>query len=248
VGALQALGLAGAGLVAGAVNAVAGSGSLITFPALLALGYPPVVANVSNTVGLLPGSLSGVAGYRPELAGQGRRLARLAPLAVAGGLGGAALLLRFQGSFQAVVPGLVLAAVAMVVAQPALARLTAGRRAGPTAGGPVLGLAVAATAVYGGYLGAAQGVLLVGVLGLGLGDGLQRLNALKNALVSLVNGVAALVFAALAPVAWRPALVLAGSSALGGTVGARLGRRVPPAVLRALIAAAGLAAAVKLLA
>jgi len=237
----------GAGLLAGAINTVVGSGSLVTFPTLVALGYPPLVANVTNTIGLVPGSLSGAFGYRQELGGQRERIVSLGLWAVVGGLGGAAALLAAPGSFQTVVPWLVLVAVAMVVAQPRLARRLAARGPRPVAGGTLLRLGVLATAVYGGYFGAAQGVLLIGLLGLSLEDRLQRLNALKNVLVGLVNGVAAVYFIARGRPAWTAAVILAVASTAGGQLGARLGRRLPDTVLRAVIAVAGVAVAIKLL-
>ncbi|MGH9078014.1 MAG: sulfite exporter TauE/SafE family protein, partial [Acidimicrobiales bacterium] len=236
------------GLVAGAVNTVVGSGSLLTFPVLLSLGFSPLVANVSNTVGLVPGAASGAVGYRRELAGQRSRAARLGTWAAAGGLGGSVLLLVYPTSFQVVVPYLVLVAVALVVAQPWLGRhLPAG--GGPAGtGGWWLRLGIGLTGVYGGYFGAAQGVLLIGLLALGLSDDLQRLNGLKNVLALAINGVAAALFLVAAPVAWLPALTIAGSSVVGGQVGAQLGRRIPDPLLRAVIVAAGTGVAVKLLA
>ena len=241
--------VAGAGLAAGGINTIVGSGSLITFPTLVALGYSPLVANVSNTVGLVPGSLSGAYGYRRELEGQGGRALRLGIFSLAGGVLGAVLLLAAPGSFQTVVPYLVLAAVATVVVQPRLSGRLAERGTAPRdSGGVLLRAGVLATAVYGGYFGAAQGVILIGMLGIGLSDGLQRVNALKNVLAALVNGAAAVVFIIDAPVRWGPALVLAAAAVVGGQLGARVGRRLPASVLRVVIVVAGLAVAAKLLA
>ena len=245
--------VAGAGLLAGAVNAIVGSGSLVTFPTLVALGYSPLVANVSNTVGLVPGSLSAAFGYRREMEGQAERVWRLGGFAVAGGLLGGILLLEAPGSFRTIVPYLVLVAVGMVLAQPRLSLALARRHEArgsvrPYAGGPGLRAGVFSTAVYGGYFGAAQGVILIGLLGIGLDDDLQRANALKNVLAAMVNGVAAVLFIADAPVRWVPALILAGASTVGGQVGARVGRRMPSSVLRAVIVVAGTAVAIKLLA
>ena len=248
----HALAIAGAGLVAGGINTIVGSGSLITFPTLVALGYPPLVANVTNTVGLVPGSLSGAVGYRRELVGQGARIVRLGVFAAAGGLTGGILLLQLPGSFEQVVPYLVLLAVGLVIVQPRLAQRLARRAAereqerGET-GGPVLRAGVFGTAVYGGYFGAAQGVLLIALLGIGLDDDLQRANALKNVLAALVNGVAAVLFMAAAPVRWGPAAIMAVASTVGGQLGAGVGRRLPGPVLRAVIVVAGTAVAVKLL-
>ena len=240
------LAVAGAGLFAGTINTIVGSGSLLTFPVLVALGYSPLVANVSNTVGLVPGSASGVHGYRAELEGQRARIRVLGVFAFAGGLAGAVLLLVFPASFQAVVPWLVLLAVALVVVQPALSRRLASS-SGAAGGRPWLRAGIALTGIYGGYFGAAQGVLFIGLLGLGLHDRLQRLNALKNVLAFMVNGIAAVLFLIAAPVAWQPALIIAGSSMAGGQLGARLGRRLPAPILRVVIVVAGLFVAGRLL-
>jgi uncharacterized membrane protein YfcA len=244
---LEALALVGAGLVAGTVNTIVGSGSLITFPTLLAFGFAPVVANVSNTVGLVPGTLSGVVAYRTELRGQRRRLLALAGASVAGGAGGAALLLALPGSvFRHVVPGLILLACVLVALQPRLsARLSTRRR--HAHGGPALFGSVFATGVYGGYFGAAQGVILMSLLGIFLEDGLQRLNAAKNVLALVVNGVAALVFVAATHVSWSAAGLLALGSVAGGQVGGALGRRIPAPLLRVVIIVVGVVAAVALL-
>lgn len=238
----------GAGLVAGFVNAVVGSGSLLTFPVLLAAGYPPVVANVSNTVGMVFGSVSGVVGYRRELAGQRDRVIALALPAGLGALTGALLLLVLPASvFHRVVPVLVIFAVALVIAQPRLSRLLAAHREHRYSAW-ALRVAVFLTAIYGGYFGAAQGVILVGVMGLLLNDDLQRINALKNVLAAIVNGLSAVVFVLFAHIAWVPALLLGASSLVGGQLGAAMGRRLPPNVLRAVIAVGGVAAVIKLLA
>jgi uncharacterized protein len=242
------LAVAGAGVLAGGINAIVGSGSLITFPTLVALGLPPLVANVSNTVGLAPGSISGAVGYRRELAGQRGRTIRLGIFSVLGGLAGGILLLAVPHSFQDVVPWLVLLAVAMVIVQPRLSGWLARRGRHPGAdGGWALRGGIFATGIYGGYFGAAQGVLLIGLLGLGVDDDLQRLNGLKNVLAALVNGVAAVLFIFDAPVRWGPALILAGGSIAGGQLGARVGRRLPANVLRGVIVVGGVAVAVKLL-
>lgn len=242
------LAVAGAGLVAGAINTIVGSGSLLTFPVLVGLGFPPLVANVSNTVGLVPGAASGAFGYRAELRGQARRIVSLGAYAVAGGLLGSLLLLAFPTSFQAVVPWLVLLAVALVVFQPRLARHLGAASQQASAGSWWLRAGIGLTGVYGGYFGAAQGVLLVGLLSLGLADDLQRLNGLKNVLAGTINGVAAVIFIVAAPVAWVPAALIAGSSIVGGQIGARIGRRLPAPVLRAVIIVAGTAVAINLLA
>ena len=237
-----------AGLAAGTVNTVVGSGSLITFPTLLAVGYPAVVANVSNNVGLVPGSMSGAIGYRRELAGQRDRLVKLGAASIAGGLTGAILLLALPGSvFERVVPALILLACVLVALQPWLSRLLAERRSHHAHGGPALWCAVFFTGVYGGYFGAAQGVILIALLAIFINDDLQRLNGAKNVLAMLVNGVAAVVFILAAHVAWGAAGLIAAGSIIGGQVGAKVGRRLPPQLLRGVIVIVGLVVSVKLL-
>jgi uncharacterized membrane protein YfcA len=237
-----------AGLAAGTVNTIVGSGSLITFPTLLALGYAPVVANVTNTVGLVPGSLSGAIGYRRELAGQGARVLRLGIASALGGISGAVLLLVLPASsFERVVPFLILGAVALIALQPRLQRaMAANRRHGGDRGLPLF-VTVYSTGVYGGYFGAAQGVILIALLGIFVGEGLQRLNAVKNVLAFLVNAVAAVLFAIVAPVAWPAAALLALGAIAGGQLGASVGRRLPPSALRAVIIVVGTVVGVKLL-
>jgi uncharacterized membrane protein YfcA len=241
---LAALAIVGVGLAAGTINTIVGSGSLLTFPTLLALGYAPVVANVSNTVGLVTGSISGAVGYRRELEGQASRIRVLSLASVTGGLTGGALLLALPASvFENVVPALILLACLLVALQP---RLAARDRPAQAAGGPWLFAAVFATGVYGGYFGAAQGVILIALLGIFIDDGMQRLNALKNVLAALVNGVAALLFIAFADVDWAVAGFLAAGAVCGGQLGARLGRRIPAGWLRAVIVVVGVAVAVRL--
>jgi uncharacterized membrane protein YfcA len=249
----QDLGVFGAGIVAGLVNTVVGSGSLVTFPTLVAFGYSPLIANVSNTVGLVPGSASGAFGYRRELRGQGALVRRLATASAMGGAVGAVLLLALPGSaFEKVVPFLVLLACALVVLQPKLTAIVAARRAsrepGRRPGGVVLDVAVFATAVYGGYFGAAQGVILIALLGILIDDELQRLNAVKNVLAGTVNATAAVIFVAFSHIAWLPAALLAVGATIGGQLGAHVGRRIPPRALRALILVVGIAVAIKLFA
>jgi uncharacterized protein len=246
-----ALAILGAGLVAGAVNTIVGSGSLITFPTLLAVGYPATLANVSNTVGLVPGAISGAIGYRRELAGQGPRIRALAVASLSGGLTGAVLLLVLPAKvFSSVVPLLILVACVLVALQPRLARMIAERAEGgrrPAHGGGLLLAAIFVTAIYGGYFGAAQSVIVIALLGIFLEDSLQRLNALKNVLAALTHGVAALVFMAVADVAWGVAILLAISSGVGGQIGATVGRRIPARPLRFLIMLVGTAVALRLL-
>jgi hypothetical protein len=262
---LQALAIFAAGLAAGTIHAVVGSGTLITFPTLLAFGYPPVLANVSNNVGLVPGVASGVHGYRAELAGQRRRVLRLGSASLCGGLLGAILLLVLPtGAFKAIVPVLIGIALVMVVFQPRLARWVAARqraravaRGGPSpvsqeegvqVGGPVLWVLVFLSGVYGGYFGAAQGVLLIGLMGVAFTDTMLRINAVKNVLAGLVNGIAAVVFIIATHIDWGAAGLIACGAILGGQVGARIGRKLPPWGLRVVIVCVGVAALVKLLA
>ncbi|MFG2650595.1 sulfite exporter TauE/SafE family protein [Streptomyces sp. NPDC048436] len=243
---LETVAIAAAAVAAGGINAVVGSGTLITFPTLLAFGYPPVLANVSNTIGLVPGVLSAAYGYRAELKGQLPRLLKLGLASLLGGIIGAVLLLTLPAdAFQSAVPVLILVACVLVVLQPRLQKwLTRRDGGGRTDGGVSLWAGVLGTGVYGGYFGAAQGVLLMGLFGTFLRDDLQRLNAVKNVLASIVNGVAAVVFIAVSTVDWTVAGVIAAGSTLGGLLGARVGRRLSPAVLRGLIVVIGVTAAV----
>jgi uncharacterized protein len=313
---LQALAIFAAGLAAGTINTVVGSGTLITFPVLLAFGYPPVLANVSNNVGLVPGGVSGALGYRAELAGQRRRMLRLGSASLCGGLTGAILLLVLPaGAFKEIVPALIGIALVMVVFQPRLAAWVAARQraraaaqdgdaggadaagvadvpggpavngaegvaSGPAVasvtsgpgggtavragtvgavrpvrqdaalqvGGPVLWVLVFLSGVYGGYFGAAQGVLLLGLMGVAFADSMQRINAVKNVLAALVNGIAAVVFIIVTHIDWGAAGLIAAGAILGGQLGARVGRKLPPWGLRVLIICVGVAALVKLLA
>ncbi len=242
-----------AGLAAGAINTIVGSGSLITFPTLLFLGYAPLVANVSNTLGLVPGVLSGVVGYRRELAGQ---RPRAIPLLIAGGLGGltgaVVLLVLPESAFNRIVPILILLACALMAVQPRLTAWIAERRARGDAtpahdGGPLLLAGVYATGIYGGYFGAGQGIILIALLAILIADDLQRLNGLKNAIAVTINAVAAVLFIALAPVAWEAVLLIAIGSIVGGQIGATVGRRMSPIVLRTTVIAIGLIVAIRLL-
>jgi uncharacterized membrane protein YfcA len=248
VSLLECVAVLCAGVFAGAINTIVGSGTLVTFPVLLAVGYAPVTANVTNTLGLVPGSISGAIGYRRELAGQRRRIVVLGSASLLGGIAGAVLLLSLPSeAFETIVPVLIGLALVAVVAQPRLALMLAARREEVRPhGGPWLWGAVFGTGIYGGYFGAAQGVLLLALTGIAIPEDLQRLNALKNVLAALVNGVAAVVFLFFAAVAWLPALLLAVGSAAGGQVGAKIGRRLSPAVLRGVIVVVGTAAIVQL--
>jgi uncharacterized protein len=241
-----------AGMAAGTINTVVGSGTLITFPTLLAFGVSPVTANVSNTVGLVPGSLSGSWGYRRELEGQRPRLLRLAAASLLGGIAGAVLLLALpSGAFDAIVPALIAVGVVLVLLGPRIQKgvlQRAERRGGlPETGAGWVWPAVAGAGVYGGYFGAAQGVLLMAILGIGIDDTMQRHNATKNVLALLVNAVAAVVFVLVAHVDWRVAVLIAVGSVVGGQIGATVGRRLPPPVLRGVIAVVGVVAIVAFL-
>ena len=251
----EALAIFAAAVAAGGINAVVGSGSLITFPTLLAFGFPAVIANVSNNVGLVFGNITGSVGYRSELAGQRAVLLRLAVASMAGSLAGAILLLSLPASaFTLIVPVLILLSCALVIVQPRLHAWLArrrnangqgadGERSGP---GPVLPAGIALAGAYGGYFGAAQGVLVIGLLGSFLHADLQRANAGKNVLVAAVNGTAAVVFIFFAHVNWVVAALIAVGSAAGGVLGARVGRKLPPLALRIIIVVIGLVAVSKL--
>lgn len=246
---LHAVAIFGAGIVAGTINTVVGSGTLFTFPILLAFGYAPVVANVSNTVGLVPGSVSGALGYRRELAGQTRRGLPLAIASAMGAVVGSVLLLTLPASaFKTIVPGFIMVALVLILLQPRLSRaIRARRREGTEHAGAPATIAVFASGVYGGYFGAAQGILLLAILGVALDDDLQRINALKVVLAGLVNLIAGVIFVFVANVAWLPALLIAVGSTVGGVIGARGGRRLPPWALRAVIIVVGIVAIVRLL-
>jgi uncharacterized protein len=240
----QALAILAAGLIAGGVNAVVGSGSLVTFPTLLGLGYPPVLANVSNTVGLAPGSLSAVVAYRRELAGQERRLLRLGPLSMVGGIiGGSLLLVLSHQVFKAAVPVLVGVAALLMAVQPSLSRRLDRRGARSAHGTVPLLVGVFLTGVYGGYFGAAQGVILIALLATFVDDDLQRLNATKNFLALIANLVSGLLFVAVTHVDWAVAGLIAAGSVVGGQIGGRYGRRLPAAALRGVVVVVGLGVA-----
>jgi hypothetical protein len=245
--------LALAGAAAGAINAVAGGGSLVTFPALLALGYPPVSANVINTVAALPGYVGGVWGYRRELSGQLRRVLVLGAVTVVGAIVGSALLLIGpESTFTAVVPWLVLGSTLLLAAQPGIARLTAARSGGVSMGAPIEPSAPAeerlrwsslgqlGVATYGGYFNAGLGIMMLGVLGVALDDRLPRLNALKSVLSAVASAVSLVFFGIFATVAWPAALVMAFAGLFGGWFGATLGRRIPAELLRRCVVIFGL--------
>lgn len=243
-----ALLLLGAGLLAGLTGSVAGLASLVSYPALLAAGLPPVAANVTNTVALVFNGAGAAAGSRPELTGQGRRVLRFALVSALGGaLGGALVLTAPPEAFARVVPLLVGAASLTVLLRPRPAPAGAGGH--PDGGlGPRLGAAAAvfAIGVYGGYFGAAAGVLMLALLLSLLDETLARVNAVKNAVMVAPNAVAAIAFAVFGPVHWGAVLPLAVGFFVGGRIGPAVVRRLPTKPLRVGIGAAGLALAVKL--
>lgn len=232
----------------GVVNAIAGGGSLISFSALLAVGYSPVTANVTNTVGVLTGYLGGAIGYGPELRGQGRRVGRLALTSAIGALAGAVLLITAPAAvFEVAAPVLILISCALLAAQPRLTRLLAARGIGGDRSA-TLHVGQFAAALYGGYFAAGFGVLLLAVLGLLLpGEGLQRLNALKGVLALIIGAVAAATFAVVGPVAWSAAGLMAAGSYVGGHAGVSAARRLPATGLRWGIVILGTAVALVLL-
>jgi uncharacterized protein len=234
-----------AGFLAGAINAAAGGGSLVTFPALIAVGYPPLLANVTNNIAVVPGYVTGAWGYHERLRGQSRRIVPLAAVSALGSIIGVGLLLASsQGVFEDIVPFLVLAACALLAGRPAFGRWL-GKRAGARERPSAVSLVgQALAAVYGGYFGAALGVAVLALLGLFFDDELQRLNALKALLQLVIGVVAALAFALLTPVAWGAAAIVGLASLVGGVVGARLAQRVSDRVLRGVIVAYGVAAAI----
>ena len=240
-----------AGLAAGTINTVVGSGTLITFPTLLAFGIPPVTANVSNSIGLVPGSVSGAIGYRRELAGQRARLIRLASASAIGSAAGAVLLLTLPSdAFELIVPALILLGCALVLLGPRISAWVARRHTAggvPTHGARWVWPLIFGTGVYGGYFGAAQGVLLMAVLGIGIDDTLQRLNGTKNVLAAIANGVSGLIFIVVADVDWQVVALIATGAVIGGQIGASWGRRLPTTALRVFIVVVGIAALVSFL-
>ena len=259
--------LAAAALVAGAVNAVAGGGSLISFPALLAVGYPALTANVTNSVALTPGYFGGTLGYRHELTGQrGRILALGATSAVGAVVGAALLLVSSQALFERIVPWLIFLACALLAAQPYLARLVRDRRADPNGASdpdgasdssgragadghtPALFAAQFLAAAYGAYFGAGVGIMMLAILGIFLADNLQRLNALKGLLSFLISVIAAISFLLFADVSLLAVAVMAAAALLGGQLGVLLARRLNDQALRWLVIAFGVAVGLRLLA
>lgn len=244
---LEVIAIVVAGIAAGTINAIVGSGTLVTFPTLLFFGYPPLTANISNTIGLVAGGASGAWAYRPEMVGGSATLRRLAPLSLIGSVVGATVLLVLPpAAFEAIVPVLVAVSLVLVVAGPRI-NARAARHEVDHSGLP-LQAGVFAAGVYGGYFGAAQGVLLVGLFSALTSEPLQRLTGYKNVLSTIVNLVAAVVFLLVARdhVDWMATALIAVGATAGGLIGARIGRRLPAAALRALIVTVGLAAIAKM--
>lgn len=240
-----------AAVAAGAMNALAGGGTLITFPTLVALGLPPVAANVTNTLAVAPGALGGMLAQRRQLAGQGRRLARLTPAALLGGLAGGWLLLHTdEALFRRLVPWLILGAAAVLAVQeplravllrrlpvPSPASAREGQRGDHSEG--LATVSVFAASIYGGYFGAGLGVILLAALGLVLHDSLNRLNATKQAIGFLANFAAAILFGLDGPVHWPAALVMAIGAIAGGTIGGHMAGRVRASTLRLVVVTIG---------
>lgn len=249
----EALAVLLAGVFAGTINTIVGSGTLVTFPTLLFLGYPPLTANVSNNIGLVAGGVTGSWGYRHELTGQSQTLRRMMPLSFVGSVIGASLLLVLPAdAFKAIVPVLIAIALVLVLAGPRLQRMGAerhGEGARPAWYPWAIGVGVLVAGMYGGYFGAAQGVLLMGIFSALSSEPLQRLNGYKNVLSLIVNFVAAVMFLVFAHdhIDWLIVVLIGVGSLLGGILGARIGRRIPPTVLRGLIVVIGVVAIIKLI-
>jgi hypothetical protein len=236
------------GVGAGFFNGVAGGGSLISFPLLLALGYPALTANVTNTVGIWPGYAGGAAGFRQEISGQRDRLIQLTPVAVAGGIAGAILLLTTSSAvFRSLAPWLVLGASILFAAQPLLRKALGGSDHAPRTRPVLLTAGTFLASIYGGYFGAGLGVMLLAILGLALPDSIVRTSGLRTALSILVNGTAAVVFLIHGGLAWDAVGLLAAGSLVGGWFGARVAISIPATALRIVVVAVGLATVVKLL-
>ena len=250
---IESIAIFAAGVWAGGINVIVGSGSLVTFPTLLLFGYPPLTANVSNNIGMVAGGVSGIYGYRRELRPNRSILVRLAPASVAGALAGAILLLVLPAeAFMTIVPVLIAIGLLMVIIGPSIQRRTAAaHHEGSTSALSriLLTIGIFAIGMYGGYFGAAQGILFVGLMGMILSDGIQRITAIKNVLATVVNFVAALTFMAVAThhIDWSLVALISGGAFVGGYLGAQFGRRLSPSVLRVVIVVIGLVALVKIL-
>ncbi|WP_046470920.1 sulfite exporter TauE/SafE family protein [Allosalinactinospora lopnorensis] len=244
----DALAILLAGIGAGGINAIVGSGTLLTFPVLLALGYPPVLASISNSIGLAPGALTGAIGYRRELKGQRSRLIRFGSMAFAGALTGGALLLNLpEGVFESVVPVLIAMSCVLIMLQPRITAWARKRRPARLNGGVLLPFGIYGAGVYGGYFAAAQGIVLISMMGAAMDEELHRINALKNVLAFVVNATAAAFYIIFASPIWPVVGLIAAGSVLGGYFGAWFGRKLTPFVLRIVIVAVGLTAAAQLL-
>lgn len=241
----DALLLAAAGFAAGSINAVAGGGSLVSFPALVATGLSPLAANVTNTVAIWPGYLGSVTAYREEVRQQRSRAVALGLTAIAGGaVGSAVLLLAPDAVFESIVPVLILLGCALLALQPKVAaRVAASSAAGGRSRGADLHVAVFLASVYGAYFGGGLGVILLAVLGIFVADHIQRTNALKAVLSLVVNTVALIVFALVAPVSWAAVAVVAPASLLGGYLGAGVARRLGATALRWVVIVFGVVVA-----
>jgi uncharacterized protein len=236
------------GVGAGIFNGVAGGGSLISFPLLLAIGYPALTANITNTVGIWPGYLASAAGFRREIGDQRSRLLRLTPVSLAGGIAGAVLLLTTsEATFADVVPWLVLGAAALFAVQPVLRRALDRGSVHPRTRPVLLVVGVFAASVYGGYFGAAMGVMFLAVLGLALPVSIAHTSGLRAVLSMIVNGIAAVVFLIHGGLAWEAAGWLALGSLIGGFAGARLALALPAPALRVVVIVVGVGTAIKLL-
>lgn len=248
--AMESLVVVGAGIAAGLINAVAGAGTIVTFPVLVALGYPPVIANVSNTVGLIPASITGALGYRHEVTGHWRSVGYMAIMSLIGGAVGAALLIFLPAeAFSFIIPYLLILAAVLAAAQPAVARFVR-RHAGesplqatlPLTAGLLIG--VFGTGIYGGYFGAAQGVILLALLGILWSTNLNRANGAKNVLAGMANVISAVVFLFSGLIDWYVVLLVGIGAAIGGWIGSKIGRRLPATVLRAILVIIALTASV----
>lgn len=240
-----------AGLGAGTINAVVGSGTLITFPALVAFGVPPQAATMSNALGLIPGNIASSFGYREDLRGSGDKLKRWIPASMAGSLMGAALLVILpEKSFELIVPVLIVLALVMVVIQPRLQKYLKARQSNAVTHSTIAVYCVLFfTAIYGGYFAAAQGIILIGLLGIVLDEPLQTINGYKNVLVLFVNLVSATAYTVIGfnKISWMAVVLVAAGSLVGGYVGARIGRELNPTVLRAVIVILGIVALVRII-